>query len=62
MAPLIALHVTEINVAIKLSRLVLFYCIDPHCAGWWIYRPERPENPKVRMTWFGQRRKTTGIR
>lgn len=49
MAPLVALHVTEVNVAVKLWRLVLFYCVEPHCAGWWIYRPEVPANPRVRM-------------
>jgi hypothetical protein len=49
MPPLVALHVTEASVTIKLWRLVVFYCISPHCAGWWIYRPELPANPRVRM-------------
>ena len=38
MTPLLALHVTEVGIAVKIWRLVIFYCIEPHCAGWRIFQ------------------------
>jgi hypothetical protein len=31
------LHLTDVSLALKLGRLVLFSCIDPPCIGirWW---------------------------
>ena len=30
--------VTEVSIAVRLGGLVLWYCIDPHMAGWRYYR------------------------
>jgi single-strand DNA-binding protein len=43
------LHLTEVSVAVKVHRLVTFYCIEPHCAGWWIYGPDLAVLPETHM-------------
>lgn len=62
MGPIFAVHITEVNIAVKIGRFVGFYCIEPHVIGWWWYRPDVPTAPRVRSHWFDKKPAKTGIR